>query len=182
MLTYHNNPLLKETLLKKLKQHKEADQLVQGYFTNNGERQFRGCSIGCVLRIANEDIVNWKILNLEKVERAYGIPIWLADFHETLFERAQTDAALEWPEMFFSAINVGVDYNTPEIKLNFQRFIQNWHYENVDRAQLDTYHTHQLATYITTSLAFSPPEKSMTKKQLWLFVFNAICEKLKQYN
>lgn len=84
MLAYHNNSSLKENLLKELKKHKEADQLTQGYFTNSKGTKFRGCSIGCVLHIASEDIVNWKNINLEKVERAYGIPVWLTDFHETL--------------------------------------------------------------------------------------------------
>ena len=45
MLSYHNDPKIKEEILKKLEEHYELDEIVQGFYWKNG----KGCAVGCTI-------------------------------------------------------------------------------------------------------------------------------------
>jgi hypothetical protein len=95
MLSFHNDPKVKEKYLKRVRRHRLADEIVKGHYWENG----KGCAVGCTLHSGNHSAY----------EAELGIPVWLAHLEDALFESMPCDSAVLWPERFLAAIPVGVD-------------------------------------------------------------------------
>lgn len=95
MLAYHNNPSIKAAILDQLARHRAADEIVQGYYWENG----KGCAVGCTVH--GDDHA--------KYETQFGIPQILARLEDCIFEGLPNDVAKGWPERFMSAIPVGAN-------------------------------------------------------------------------
>ena len=86
MQAFHNDEKIKQKYLNRVKQHRLADQLVQGIAWENG----KGCAIGCTLESYNH----------KQYEKELGIPEWLARVEDKIFEGLNKDDAQAWPEQF----------------------------------------------------------------------------------
>jgi hypothetical protein len=96
---FHGSPALKAKYLARVRQHREADELVKGKYWEQG----KGCAVGCTL----EDRYN------EDKHMAYetdlGIPVALARLEDSIFEGLPNAKAMLWPERFLDAIRPGAD-------------------------------------------------------------------------
>ena len=96
MLAYHNDPALRDAVLAEIRQHMDADALIQGYgYWKNG----KGCAVGCLLKSGN---------HIEYEER-FGIPVQLAHLEDTIFENLSKTESDAWPLRFMSAAQSGAD-------------------------------------------------------------------------
>ena len=97
LLTFHNDPALKASVLAQLAAHREADEFIQGTYWEDG----KGCAVGCLTHDPDG--------GHEQYPDRWGIPEWLAHLEDRVFEGLPADQARLWPERFMSAIPVGVE-------------------------------------------------------------------------
>ena len=102
MLSYHNEPELKQATVADAKQHQLEDRFIQGTYWN-AEKE-KGCSMGCLVHCNNEQ---GEIYDL--VSRSFGLPLQLVRLQEWVFENTEKDYAMAWTTRFTEAIPVGVD-------------------------------------------------------------------------
>src|SRR5271165_4723836 len=101
MIAYHGKQEVKELYLSRVRAHRAADQLRQGfgYWDKDDEGEFRGCAVGCTLHSNDHSAY----------ETELGIPRTLARLEDGIFEGLPMDRAQSWPEEFLSVIQVGAD-------------------------------------------------------------------------
>lgn len=97
MLSYLNDPKLKESTIQAMQQDVEDERLVKGSYWNEG--QGNGCFVGCVIR-GNEH---------SKFEDKLGIPRYLAEIADNIFENLEYEDSKKFSIDFLEAIPVGVD-------------------------------------------------------------------------
>lgn len=107
MQAFHNDQKVKDFYLGRVEAHREADEIIQGFYWENG----KGCAIGCTIHGDDHSAY----------ERELGIPMWLAKVEDKIFEGLLKKEAKEWPVQFLEAIPVGVDLN--QIKIPFLIFV-----------------------------------------------------------
>lgn len=95
LLSFHNDPAIKEKYLNRLHLHYKADEIIQGTYWQNG----KGCAVGCTVHSRNH----------ESYESELGIPRVLAYLEDGIFEGLPNEKAKEFPIQFLEAIPVGVD-------------------------------------------------------------------------
>jgi hypothetical protein len=96
---FHGSPEIKAKYLARVRQHREADELIKGQYWQHG----KGCAVGCTLEERyNED-------KHMAYETDLGIPVALARLEDSIFEGLQDSEAQLWPERFLSAIQPGAD-------------------------------------------------------------------------
>ena len=96
LLAYHGDKRIKSTYLKRVRDHRKADQLVQGFgYWQDG----RGCAVGCTIHGSSH----------EAYETELGIPRQIAYLEDRFFESLPKEIARQWPERFLSAITPGRD-------------------------------------------------------------------------
>lgn len=97
MQAFHNDPLIKEKYLNRVKKHREMDDFRRGFYWDNG----RGCAIGCTIeRSSNVH---------ESYQYELGIPLPLVFLQDVIFENMDYEDALEYPEKFLQSISVGAN-------------------------------------------------------------------------
>jgi hypothetical protein len=102
VIAFHGKQRVKEFYLKRLREHRTADQLRQHfeYWSKDGEDGlFRGCALGCTLHSGD----------YAAYEAELGIPSVLALLEDGIFESLPSARAMAWPEEFLSAIRPGAD-------------------------------------------------------------------------
>ena len=114
ILAYHNDKKLKDKHVKKMIQHRKADEIVKGKYWENG----KGCAVGCTLEMDNSDGLIHK-----HEEEILGIPEELSRLKDWLFESLENGKAKLFPEQFLEVINVGADLTDVcrKFKLKIQR-------------------------------------------------------------
>lgn len=95
MIAYHNDPTIKKNILKQLRAHAKADEIVKGRYWEDG----KGCAVGCTIH-SNDH---------HAYEARFGIPEVLARVEDAIFEGLPNDRARGWPVAFMSAIVPGTD-------------------------------------------------------------------------
>jgi hypothetical protein len=100
VLAYLGKQSVKDTFLSRVRQHREADEIVQGYgYWQDG----KGCAVGCTIHIDGDGNPH------EQYETQLGIPSQIARLEDAIFEGLPTDLAKLWPERFLTAIKPGAD-------------------------------------------------------------------------
>lgn len=107
MLTFHNDPQIKEKYLARLKTHAAADEIIQGTRWANG----KGCAIGCTLEKYDH----------KGFETELGIPEWLARLEDRIFEGLPNADAKNFAVDFLEAVPVGVELE--RVKWGFLVFV-----------------------------------------------------------
>jgi|ERR1041385_1573357 hypothetical protein len=95
MLSFHNDPAIKQKYLARVIAHRKADNLIQGIGWKNG----KGCAIGCIL----EDYDH------SRYPQELGLPIWLAMLQDIIFENLPNKESQYWPENSLAAIPIGIN-------------------------------------------------------------------------
>lgn len=95
MKAFHGDVTIKEKYLTRVRQHREADELMQGTGWENG----RGCAVGCTLEAYDHG----------RYPIELGIPVEVAHLEDLIFEDIPTADAMLWPDRFLTAIPVGSD-------------------------------------------------------------------------
>ena len=95
LLSFHNDPSIKEKYLNRLHLHYKADEIIKGTYWQNG----KGCAVGCTVHSSSH----------ASYESELGIPRILARLEDTIFEGLPNEEAKEFPIRFLEAIPVGVD-------------------------------------------------------------------------
>lgn len=95
MLSYHNNPAIKEKFQLRFAAHRVADEVIQGQGFENG----RGCFVGCTLDDYNHD----------RFPMELGWPIWLAHLSDAIFEGIPESVAPQFGTDLLASVPVGVD-------------------------------------------------------------------------
>ena len=103
MLSFHNDPKIKEMYLKRLEIHEKLDTIIQGTGWVNG----KGCAVGCTLESYDHS----------KYPEELGLPEWLAYLEDIIFENLPNDEAKKWPRIFLGSIPVGVNLENVRHKL-----------------------------------------------------------------
>jgi hypothetical protein len=95
LISYHNDPAIKEKYLSRVRAHAAADEIAHGYYWENG----KGCAVGCTIHGSNH----------AEYETELGIPIILAKLEDGIFESLENGRSKALPEQFLSAVAVGSD-------------------------------------------------------------------------
>src|ERR1700757_2778572 len=117
--TFHNNPAEKIALLERIGAHEVADAIAQGSYESwNGSA--RRCAVGCSVRDLDErgdEPSDWHA----RYEEVTGIPAWLAQLEDRVFEGLPSDVAKGWPRRFSEAVPVGVSLDGLADRLAIRR-------------------------------------------------------------
>ena len=103
LVAYHNDPALKDQVLKNLDAHSKADEIVQGQYWKYG----RGCSIACILVDFDQKAAVEG--NHSRCAELFGGNETIYHLQDTIFEGLEKDIAQTWPKRFMSAIKPGSD-------------------------------------------------------------------------
>ena len=93
MLAFTRTIMTKASVLRQLRVHAKADEIVKGYYWENG----KGCAVGCTIHSNNH----------ASYVPLFGIPEALARLEDTIFEGLPNGTAKAWPVRFMSAIQPG---------------------------------------------------------------------------
>src|SRR5258708_28648110 len=120
-MSFHNNPKIKAKLLRRVRAHEKADEIIHGAYWRDG----KGCAVGCTIH-SNEH---------STYESELGLPEWLARLEDRLFEGMGNGDAKTFPVRFLEAIPVGKDLET--VKWRFCIYLMQGNEERVESLQLD---------------------------------------------
>jgi hypothetical protein len=95
LLAFHGKQSEKTKILKQLRAHAKAYELIKGMYWEDG----KGCAIGCAIHSDDHALY----------EDRFGIPQMLAHLEDRIFEGLPNAAAKKWPVQFMSAIKPGAD-------------------------------------------------------------------------
>ena len=95
MLAFHRTTVTKSALLKQLRGHARADEIVKGKYWQDG----KGCAVGCTVHGSSHALY----------ESMFGIPQMLARLEDCIFEGLPNAQAQTWPIRFIEAVTVGSD-------------------------------------------------------------------------
>jgi hypothetical protein len=95
LLAFHNDNAIRQKYLDRVIAHKDADEIIQGAYWENG----RGCAVGCTIHGSEH----------AKYETELGIPQALARLEDRIFEGLTNGLAKEWPLRFLQAVPLGKD-------------------------------------------------------------------------
>ncbi len=110
--------ITKEQFVAEVKQHMVADNFIKGTYQRYGKGCAVGCSIKSICKLTNQKLDLSQHLNYETY---LGIPEWLAQLEDRLFEGVSFERSKLWPLQFSEAINEGADLE--DIKIPFTVFI-----------------------------------------------------------
>ena len=130
MLSFNNDPALKEKFVKLAKEHREKDMLLAGtYSTVDSKGKFKGCSVGCFAYDIQQETVCTPVYTKPHsiVSNYFHIPQWLVRAQDIIFEYLPENERVDWHIQFAEAIPVGVDLNpiyNKSIIMRFERLLE----------------------------------------------------------
>ena len=93
MLAFHKTSVSKVDVLRQLRAHTKADEIIKSQYWQDG----KGCAIGCTIHSGNH----------AEYEPRFGIPQMLARLEDCIFEGLPNGKAKAWPVRFMSAVEPG---------------------------------------------------------------------------
>lgn len=112
MVAYHNDPKLKRAMLREVRKHERADQIVAGtYGKENGK--WVGCGVGCSIHsLARIQGRTLDTSDHSLFESEAGVPLMLARLQDVIFEGMPKSKRAQFPARFWAAIRPGADLST----------------------------------------------------------------------
>jgi hypothetical protein len=95
MIAFNGEQKEKTKILRQLRAHAKADEIIKGSYWENG----KGCAVGCTIHSGSH----------VEYETRFGIPQMLARLEDCIFEGLPNDEAKAWPVQFMNAIRPGTD-------------------------------------------------------------------------
>ena len=147
LISYHNDPKLKESIVSEMCKHQKQDQFIKGtYAKMNGK--FKGCAVGCAIDSFNIKLgKSYDKNNHKAFEEAIGVPEYLARVQDTIFEGLPEKENSKFAVDFLAAIPVGV--NLYPVKWKFCAFILK---ENIERTLTLKYISDELKEKVVNSI------------------------------
>jgi hypothetical protein len=109
MLAFHGKRTLKVAMLREVRKHENADQIVAGHYgMENGK--WTGCAVGCSIR--SLALIQKRKLDTSDhmlFESEAGVPVMLARLQDTLFEGLPESERVSFPRKFWTAIQPSAD-------------------------------------------------------------------------
>lgn len=99
------NAQTKQKYIQRAIMHKEQDEIVQGFYWEDG----KGCCVGCLAHV-NDDAY-------AALEAQTGIPVWLSMVAETLHMRLPDGEFQKWPQRLITAMPENVTHEDLEKKV-----------------------------------------------------------------
>lgn len=109
MLSFHNDPSIKQKYVDRLAEHHRLDQIVQRITWD--ENTAHGCSVGCVLHKYEH----------KAYENELGLPTWYAHLCDAIFERLPASEAPYFAMQSITEIPIGVNITPVKRKLEILR-------------------------------------------------------------
>ena len=106
---FHGDAKIKEKYVSRVEAHIKADELIHG--TGWDRETCRGCAVGCTLNKYDHTAY----------ETELGLPTWLAQLEDTLFENMPREQSKTWPKDLLEAIPVGA--NLDKVYHRFAKYI-----------------------------------------------------------
>ena len=123
ILSFNNDPKIKESLIARMQKHIEADELLQQEIGQNG----KGCTVWCAL---NNGDIQYGYTHSSFPE-VLGLPEWLAHLQDIIFEGLSINDAKQFSSDWPKAIPVGK--NLEPVKWKFCAFLME---QNIERVLL----------------------------------------------
>jgi hypothetical protein len=95
LIAFRKTEISKPVILKQLRVHAKADQLIKGQYWQDG----KGCAVGCTVHCGDHSLY----------EPKFGIPQMLARLEDCIFEGLPNVKAKAWPIRFMDAIVPGTE-------------------------------------------------------------------------
>ena len=95
LVAFKDTAVTKPFVIKQLRDHAAADEIVKGQYWEGG----KGCAVGCTIHSSNH----------AKYESRFGIPQMLARLEDCIFEGLPNGKAKAWPLRFMRAVEPGTD-------------------------------------------------------------------------
>jgi hypothetical protein len=95
VIAFRNTTVTKAAVLRQLRAHTKADELIKGCYWERG----KGCAVGCTIHSSKH----------VEYESRFGIPQMLAQLEDCIFEGLPNAQAKVWPVIFMSAVKPGSD-------------------------------------------------------------------------
>lgn len=95
LLAFHGDQQVKDHYLARVRAHEAADEIIHGFYWQEG----KGCAVGCTVH--SDDHLAF--------ERELGIPRMLAKLEDRLFEGQSNGNSKTFPRRFLECIPVGAD-------------------------------------------------------------------------
>jgi len=135
MKVFENKLITKEKFVKHLKWHQEIDAFESGHYGKSYDlgknENFKACSVGCSLNsVAIELGENLDTSDHSLFEEYLGIPKWVAELQDTLFEGVSRERQKTLPLEFGEALNTGSDLS--KIKVPFSIYILEQNIKTLD--------------------------------------------------
>jgi len=108
MRSFHGFETVKQLYLNRLRDHYNADEIIQFSFWNNG----KGCAVGCTIHPTDQIYYKLPMEVYKQYEKELGIPRILALLKDSIFEGLPNEESKEWPIKFLESIKVGSDLSS----------------------------------------------------------------------
>lgn len=106
---WHGDPELKVAAVQRMKEHREADSLAQGFYQQHDPNKalgYKGCALGCMVR---EQPQPHNVEFAKLIKETYGIPESVATAIDDAFETLEFKDCAEFAVAVVEAIPVGAD-------------------------------------------------------------------------
>ena len=131
-LRAYTKSISKEAFVAETKKHQAADNFLKGTY-DKGEK---GCAVGCALKtVAKLKRIDLDFGDHAQFENHLGIPEWLAQLEESIFEGVTLERSKLWPVEFAEAINEGSDLE--KIKIPFIVYLMEENLKSIRSVKYD---------------------------------------------
>ena len=101
------NQQQKDKLLARIARHEALDTIAQGFYVKSGRDSY--CAVGCAMVEPGDPrpqhITDWHTA----MEEMWGIPAWLGELEDHVFENLPIEDAKTWPRRFVEAVPVDTE-------------------------------------------------------------------------
>ena len=180
MQAYNNDIEFKQNLVCMSEAHMAADEFIQGeYGQINGT--FRGCSLGCTIHDVNKIMgLNGDVSDHSFLSDSIGIPVFLTQLQEYVFEGLDIDYAKKWTPRFLSSIVEGVDLN-PVLPIFLLKLLNNLPEQEIEEVSAAINGSKKiLAGWISTGKPDFAAAASAASADYWVNTSNILIESIEQ--
>ncbi len=107
---YKNDPVFREKFITELQWHQDQDKIVQGFYGEGSNGDFRGCAVGCAIHsLAKINSKTYASGNHQLLEKILDWPLELNHLIDAIFEGLPVADAKLFPLRVGKAIRAGAD-------------------------------------------------------------------------
>ena len=144
----YSQGISKAQFLAEIAKHQEMDNFIQGTYGND---EGKGCAVGCSIMSINK-LTGQSIApdSHDSYEDNIGVPEWLAELEDVLFEGLPLERAKLWPYQFSEAIPEGAELD--KLKVPFICHVLEHNIATM-KTLLETVHSEEVVKHIKAVIA-----------------------------